>query len=49
MEKWEEGGIGRGGIIGWETGGGEGGTRRKKGHLGARSAVRAFREIFCTK
>lgn len=31
MERWEEGGMVRGGIIGWETGGGEGGIQGKKG------------------
>lgn len=49
MERWEEGGMVRGGIIGWEMGGGEGGIQRKKDHLSMRSAARAFREIFCSK
>lgn len=50
MEWWEEGGMVRGGIIGWETGGGEGGMQgEKKEHLSVQSAARAFREIFCSK
>lgn len=55
MERWEEGGMVRGGIIGWETGGGGGGGeggiqgKKKKDNLSVRSAARAFREIFCSK
>lgn len=30
MERWEEGGMVRGGIIGWEMGGGEGGIQGGK-------------------